>query len=39
MSLPFSLPTKVISGFDVCTPENSVLGYDAVTMDNQTLMF
>jgi hypothetical protein len=40
MSLPFSLPTKVISGVEVCTPEISVLlGYDSVTMDNQILMF
>ena len=40
MSRPFSLPTKVISGVEVCIPENSVLlGYNAVTMDNQILMF
>jgi hypothetical protein len=40
MSLPFSLPKKVVSGFEVCTPENSILlGYDAVIMDNQILMF
>jgi hypothetical protein len=40
MSLPFSLPTKVISGVLVCTPQNSVLlRYNAVTMDNQNLMF
>jgi hypothetical protein len=39
-SLPFSLPTKVISGVEVYTPEKSILlGYDAVTMDNQILMF
>ena len=24
MSIPFSFPTKVISGFEVCTPENSI---------------
>jgi hypothetical protein len=40
MSLPFSLPIKVISDCEVCIPENSILlGYDAVTMDNQILKF